>query len=183
MRAASSFIRILLMALAMMILLGTMAFADTSDFTFTLNDSGNGYVVTSYKGSGAQVTVPDWYNQKPVTEIGGGAFQGKAFITSVSMPNTITRIGAAAFKNCTGLSSVTSYAASAEPPASDRLSGDANDNGVVDIHDALLVLQYSAGWNVTLNTANSDVDASNNVDIDDALLILQYGAGQAVTLK
>ena len=183
MRATTPFTRLLLLALVLMILLGTMALADTAEFTFTLNAAGDGYVVSGYAGSSTSVTVPDWYKQKPVTEIGSGAFQGKTFITSVSMPDTITRIGEAAFKNCTALSNVTSYAASAEPPASDRLSGDANDNGVVDIYDALLVMQYSAGWNVSLNVENGDVNASSSVDIDDALLILQYGAGLDVTLQ
>ncbi len=183
MRAAKFFVRVLLMALALMILLGTMAFADLKEFTFTLNAAGDGYVVTGYTGSSASVKVPDWYNQKPVTEIGSGAFQGKTFITSVALPSTVTRIGEAAFKNCTSLSSVTSYNASAEPPASDSVPGDVNDSGAADIHDALLVLQYDAGWNVSLNMENGDVDANNSVNLDDALLILQYGAGQNVTLK
>ena len=64
-----------------------------------------------------------------------------------------------------------------------RIPGDANDDGVVNIYDALLVLQYDAGWNVSLNTRNADVNASDGVDIYDALLILQYGAGEDVTLK
>ena len=183
MRNANIFVRVLMMALALMILLGTLAFADAAEFTFALNADGNGYVVTGYTGSQAQVKVPDWYNQKPVTAIGDGAFQGKSFITSVSLPSTITVIGAAAFKNCTGLSSLTTYQANAEPPAVERIPGDVNDNGVADIHDALLVMQYTAGWNVSLNTVNSDVDANNTVNLDDALLILQYGAGQNVTLQ
>ena len=183
MRAAKLFVRMLLMTLALMILLGTMAFADTAEFTFTLNAAGDGYVVTGYTGTSATVKVPDWYKQLPVTEIGDGAFQGMTFIKTVSLPSTITVIGEAAFKNCTGLSGVTSYNASAEPPVSDRVPGDVNDSGAADIHDALLVMQYTAGWNVSLNMENGDVDANDSVNLDDALLILQYGAGQNVTLQ
>ena len=64
-----------------------------------------------------------------------------------------------------------------------RIPGDVNDDGTVDINDALLVLQYEAGWNVSLNTHNADVNADGVVDIADALLILQYCAGENVTLR
>lgn len=183
MQTANKIFRLLLMILALCVLLSTMAAADVAEFTFSLNAAGNGYVVTGYTGSDAEVTVPDWYNEKPVTEIGSSAFQGNTTMTSVALPSTITRIGSAAFKNCTKLSDVTSYTAAAEPPASARTPGDADDNGAVDIQDALLVLQYDAGWNVTVNKENSDVDANSTVDLDDALLILQYGAGEDVTLQ
>lgn len=178
MRTVNTLFRGIVLLLALLMLLSATAFADAAEFTFTLNAAGDGYVVTGYTGSDAAVTVPDWYNQKPVTEIGSGAFQGNTRINSVSLPSTITRIGEAAFKNCTALSSVTSYNASAEPPALDYILGDADDNGVVDIHDALLVMQYESGWNVVLNMKSSDVDANNSVNLDDALLILQQGASQ-----
>lgn len=64
-----------------------------------------------------------------------------------------------------------------------RVPGDANEDGAVDIHDALLVLQRDAGWNVSLNRDNADVDGSGAVDIYDALRILRYGAGEDVTLQ
>lgn len=161
-----------------MLLLSVGAFAEDAEFTFALNDAGDGYVVTGYTGTASGVKVPDWYNQKPVTEIGGAAFQGNTRINSVSLPSTITRIGVAAFKNCTALSSVISYTASAEPPVAPALIGDADDNGVVDIYDALLVMQYDAGWNVSLNVQNSDMNADNSIDLQDALQILEKGASQ-----
>lgn len=61
--------------------------------------------------------------------------------------------------------------------------GDANADGHVDIHDALLVLQYDAGWSVALSKVNADVNASGAVDAADALLILRFLAGESVTLK
>lgn len=51
--------------------------------------------------------------------------------------------------------------------------GDANGDGVVDARDALLVLQYSAGWDVNLNVANADVTGDGMIGISDALKILQ----------
>ena len=66
---------------------------------------------------------------------------------------------------------------------SNRIPGDVNDDGRVDIHDALLVFQYDAGWNVTINQRNADVNEDGRIDTSDALLILQYSAGEKVVLK
>lgn len=63
------------------------------------------------------------------------------------------------------------------------LPGDADANGLVNEHDALLVMQHDAGWSVTLSKANADVDGSGSVDVSDALLIFRYCAGEEVTLK
>lgn len=60
--------------------------------------------------------------------------------------------------------------------------GDVNETGAVDILDALLILQHSVGWNVTINEANADVDASGTVNILDALLVLQFSVGWDVEL-
>lgn len=63
------------------------------------------------------------------------------------------------------------------------LPGDADANGVVNPMDALLMLQYDAGWSVSLNKENADVNNSDSVDMEDALLVLRYCAGEDVTLK
>lgn len=63
------------------------------------------------------------------------------------------------------------------------LSGDADANGAVNAGDALLILQYDAGWAVSLNKENADVNSSGGVDMSDALLIFRYLAGEDVTLK
>lgn len=175
--------KIFLLMLALSVALCAAAFADTEGFTFALNGAGDGYVVTGYTGSASSVKVPDWYNQKPVTEIGDSAFEGNKTITYVEMPNTIAVIGEAAFKNCTKLAAVNYYPAASEPPASDRIPGDLNDNGEADIQDALLIMQYSAGWNVSIDKTTADVDGVEGVTLDDALLILRYGAGEDVTLQ
>lgn len=83
----------------------------------------------------------------------------------------------------TGSTTVTVKTAEEEPPVSDRVPGDANEDGFADIFDALLVLQYDAGWDVTLNESNADVNGDGFADIFDALLLLQYDAGWDVTLK
>ena len=183
MRNGKVLIRIVLLALALCLLMGSVAVAAVADFTFSLNAAGDGYVLTGYQGADASVTIPDWYNQKPVTEVGDGAFQGNSNITEVSMPSTIVVIGEAAFKNCSKLNKVITYPAASEPPAPDHVAGDADDSGETNIYDALLVMQYQSGWNVSVNKTNSDVNGDGAVNLNDALLILLYGAGEDVTLQ
>lgn len=180
MRFVSMFRRVMLAALALCILTSMVAIAEISDFTFALNSSGDGYVVTGYSGSDAAVKVPDWYKKKPVTEIGAAAFQGNTTMTSVSLPSTIVRVGAGAFKNCPRLATITSYAAASKPPV---LHGDADGNDLVEVNDVLLIMQYAAGWNVSVDTEAANVDNANGVNTADAVLILRYLAGEAVTLK
>lgn len=155
----------------------------TDGFTFALSADGQGYVLTAYSGQEETVTVPDWYNSLPVVAIGEGAFQGNAALKMVKLPSSVTVIGRAAFKNCTSLKSVTSYQAAEAPPAPARIPGDADDDGMVTMMDAIVILQYDVGWNVTINLSNSDVDADGMVTMMDAILILQYDVGWNVTLQ
>ena len=175
--------RMVLCALALCLILASAAVADTNDFTFTLDESGSGYQVTGYSGGESSITVPDWYDGLPVTEIGKSAFMGQTGIETVALPSTIVRIGASAFKGCTNLYKLSKYTASDEPPVTVRVPGDADDDGKVNAFDVLLLLQYEAGWNVSPETDNADVDASGGIAMDDILLILRYCAGEDVTLK
>ena len=64
-----------------------------------------------------------------------------------------------------------------------RTPGDANEDGSVDIVDAMMVLRYDCGWDVAISLANSDVNADGQADIVDAMMILRYDCGWDVTLK
>lgn len=54
--------------------------------------------------------------------------------------------------------------------------GDANGDGQVTPADALLVMQYTAGWSVSLSKVNADVNSSGSVDLQDAILIFDLAA-------
>lgn len=54
--------------------------------------------------------------------------------------------------------------------------GDANGDGQVAPADALLVMQYTAGWSVSLSKVNADVNSSGSVDLQDAILIFELAA-------
>jgi hypothetical protein len=67
-------------------------------------------------------------------------------------------------------------AAPTSPPA--VIKGDVNNNGTVDIVDALLIAQYYVGLNPSgFVSANADVNCSGAIDIVDALLVAQYYVG------
>jgi len=63
-----------------------------------------------------------------------------------------------------------------EEPAG--LWGDANDNGVVNLQDAILILKFAVGESVTINQKLSDVTGEGSVKINDAILVLKRSVGE-----
>ncbi|MBR5985581.1 MAG: Ig-like domain-containing protein, partial [Clostridia bacterium] len=101
----------------------TVSTVTVSD-TITYTENGNVwvYVVTEVQGQlGASVkldtlasgvtavTIPKTMYGAPVVRIDTEAFMGQTTIVSVATPNTVTEIGARAFKGCTGLTSMSTY--------------------------------------------------------------------------
>lgn len=60
--------------------------------------------------------------------------------------------------------------------------GDADENGQVNIADAVAVLKYVAKWNIEPNINACDVDVNGEVSLSDAVKILKKIAGWDVTL-
>ena len=82
--------------------------ASTSDLTFTLNATGDGYLVSKCNTSASgSLTIPASYNGKPVTGIGDSAFSWCTSLTNVTIPDSVTSIGYLAFNNCQKLTSFT----------------------------------------------------------------------------
>lgn len=76
--------------------------APSRDFTF---DATTG-TIKKYNGNDAVVNIPSEINGAPVTTIGNAAFRDSS-VTSVTIPASVTEIGANAFAGCTNLTSVT----------------------------------------------------------------------------
>lgn len=63
--------------------------------------------ITKYTGTESTVILPSTINSWPVTKIGEAALKDNTTITSVTIPDSVTEIGANAFAGCTNLTSVT----------------------------------------------------------------------------
>ena len=60
--------------------------------------------VVSYAGTASSLTIPEKVQGMTVVEIGPDAFKDNKYLESIDLPDTITVIGARAFKNCSKLS-------------------------------------------------------------------------------
>ena len=89
----------------------------SGDFVFAKIADTNNLALIEYKGTGvASIQVPNQVDGMTVTEIGKeitaeemGVFEGKTELTAVALPNSITVIHDRAFKDCTNLSTMTTY--------------------------------------------------------------------------
>lgn len=74
------------------------------DFSFVV-ESRYCYL-EQYTGNSAEVNVPSVYRNLPVIGIADDAFAGNTYVQTVSLPSSVSSIGAHAFSGCTSLVSV-----------------------------------------------------------------------------
>jgi len=77
-----------------------------ADFTVARTGDGKGVVIVKYIAKEKAVCLPAMINNMPVREIGEAAFQNMP-ITSIVVPEGVTKIGDVAFSTCRNLASVT----------------------------------------------------------------------------
>lgn len=90
------------------------AIGPTDGVLYKISDDGTYAEVVGYKGVAQRVTIAKEYQSLPVKSIGNDAFiphhadmtDTKYFITFVSIPDTVERIGDSAFYNCQSLETV-----------------------------------------------------------------------------
>jgi len=73
---------------------------------FILINDGTAYSVSKGTSTAAVITIPAIYEGLPVTTIADNGFLGYTNLTSIILPNGITKIGTYAFYQCTNLESV-----------------------------------------------------------------------------
>ena len=101
----------------------------TNALTFTLQADGT-YAVSKGESIAnvTNLTIPVTYNEIPVTKILESAFSKCTKLVRVSIPDTITLVGAGAFNSCTNLEYIDVYVAKPEEEYETFYS---DDNGVL----------------------------------------------------
>lgn len=77
---------------------------EESDFIYRIENDK--VIITGYKGTGGDIIIPFYIEDKPVVKIDEKAFYKNNTITSVTFENDIDTIGESAFDNCTALTFV-----------------------------------------------------------------------------
>lgn len=75
--------------------------ASTLDGGFEVSDS-DPTILQGYTGAGGAITIPN-----SVTTIGAGVFANNTAITSVVLPDSVTSLGSGVFQGCSNMSSIT----------------------------------------------------------------------------
>jgi hypothetical protein len=76
-----------------------------ADFTFQLTADGKGVIITGLSGNPKTVNIPSKFEGVPVVEIGYNAFQLRPGLSSITIPNTVTKISSGAFRG-TGITKI-----------------------------------------------------------------------------
>ena len=99
------FKKILFTALTVTSLLMILAFSSSAkEYTsgnFKYNVGSKYAVLVEYTGKSSSVKIPSEVKNVPVTVIGEWAFSDNKTLKSITIPSTVTKIGEAAFNNCT----------------------------------------------------------------------------------
>jgi PKD repeat protein len=105
-------------------------------FLFGYTIANGAISIAAYIGSGGAATIPSEINGLPVTNIVDNAFGYYTNLTSVTIPNSVTSIGAYAFVGCSSLTAIT-----AEPgnPVFNSV------NGVLFDQSLTTLIQYPGG--------------------------------------
>ncbi len=119
-------------------MLPTLVLANSEGaWEYTIVDENN-VTLTRYNGTDAAVTVPEKLGDIPVTCIENGAFDQCKSMTSVVIPDSVTKIIGGAFWECTGLSSITFSGTNPEPTY-------ISEDGIVYNRSKTELVQYPAG--------------------------------------
>ncbi len=108
MKKTLSLILSLVMVMSIFVSVPVTASAENkNDLIFQLNEDGESYTVVGFSEiPSGNFTIPDEYNNKPVTSVGREAFYDCTNLTSVTIPDSVTSIGDFAFRSCTSLASI-----------------------------------------------------------------------------
>jgi hypothetical protein len=131
-----------------------------------------------------RVVKPDWSEYDQSNDYSFDASSPNDFIVNTKITayhNGVLIFGTEPAATVTTAPTATPTPGPTDPPTTTPVPGslgDVNDDGNIDIVDALLVAQYYVGLNpANFSINNADVNCDGNADIVDALLIAQLYVG------
>ncbi len=161
---------------------------DDSDFRFELTENGRGLVLTNYLGSETQIVIPAEYNGAPVTEI-DRAFSDNDTVTKITLPDSVTKIGAQAFANTpelaevvfpNGLKEIGDLAFQSSGIRSATLPATVTSVGAQAFYKAKSLTEFKIAANapvtVLKQSAVGECSALKTVVLSDNLKTIEYGA-------
>ena len=150
----------------------------TAGVVYILSTSGDHAEVIDYTGSSSRVIIAEEYEGGPVRKIAANAFTDK-YITSVSIPDSVTSIGDRAFYKCYSLTSVVipDSVTSIGDEAFYRCSGLIEkidgvsyvDNCVIDFDNSLAVVTLKDGARIICDSVFSDSSKLRSITIPDSV--------------
>ena len=75
-------------------------------YTYEVDSDGTITITDCKESAKGAITIPSKIGGKPVISIGAGAFDDCTGLTSITIPNSVTSIGVRAFDGCSGLTSI-----------------------------------------------------------------------------
>ena len=134
----------------------------TEGVLYSLSEDGAYAIVNGYEGTAADVVIADTFEGKPVVVIAEGAFAYCEILASITIPDSVTSIGAAAFLGCDDMISITI------PASVTSIGGNALlNNNLTNIEVA------------ENNPAYMDIDG--NLYSKDGTVLIQYAIGKTDT--
>ena len=76
-------------------------------YTYEVSSDNKVIITDCDESAKGAITIPSEIDGKPVTSIGFEAFRDCTGLTSITIPDSVTSIGIMAFRDCTGLTSIT----------------------------------------------------------------------------
>jgi hypothetical protein len=92
-----------MMIILMVISTNVFAQNPASDFEYTMNQTGNGVIITRYIGATDNVVIPREIEGFPVVEIGRNSFDSNTIIRRITIPEGVTSIESHAFSFCSNI--------------------------------------------------------------------------------
>ena len=87
---------------------GTVTRRDSSGLEYTLNSDGKSYSVVGIgTNTDKDVTIPEKFDELPVTSVGNNAFANCTSIIGMNIPDSVTSIGTDVFSGCSSLTNIT----------------------------------------------------------------------------